>query len=406
MDGGAGPAPAGAGAGSSLAPPAAVPPAGPMDRLGRWWHRRLADPLSQGRLARLPLLRRFAAREGAEMFTLVSGFVQSQALAALIELRVLEALREGPVAEAALARRIGLAPDRAAVLFQCGAALRLLVRRRDGTVGLARRGAALLGVPGLTDMIAHHAVFYRDLADPVALLRGGGETALSRFWPYVFGAAAAEDPATARRYSDLMAQSQRLVAQDVLAAVPLRARRHLMDVGGGTGTFLAAACRAHPHLQATLVDLPAVLDGAGPVLDAAGVAGRVRLAPGSFRDDALPRGADAVSLVRVLYDHADGTVAELLARVHAALPSGGLLVIAEPMAGTPSRPDPAGDLYFALYTLAMGTGRARSAETVAALCREAGFVDLRLPRPARPFVTSVVTARKPGPARAESVIWN
>jgi len=280
------------------------------------------------------------------------------------------------------------------ILLQACAALRLLTRRRDGRFALARRGAALRGVPGLAEMIAHHRVFYRDLVDPVALLRGEADTELSRFWPYVFGAGAAADPATAQRYSDLMAATQGLVAQDTLAQGPLNRARHLLDVGGGTGAFVAAAARAHPTLNATLFDLPAVVAGAGARLDAAGVSDRVRVAAGSFRDDPLPEGADTVSLIRVLYDHADPTVMALLAKVFAVLPPGGQLVISEPMAGG-ARPEPAGDAYFAFYTLAMGTGKARSAACIADLCRAAGFDTIATPRPARPYVTSIVTARKP-----------
>ena len=378
------------------AAPDPAPPSGLLDRLARAWTARLADPGFQARVARVPVLRRMVAREGAEMFDLVAGFVRSQVLLALVELDVLEALRRGPVAEADLARHADLPPDRAAILFQAGAALGLLRRRRDGTVALARRGAALIGVPGLPAMIAHHRVLYRDLADPVALLRGQGATELAAFWPYVFGAGAATDPATARRYSDLMADSQMLVAQDTLATGALADTRHLLDVGGGTGAFVAACCTAHPHLRATLFDLPQVVAEAGPRLAAAGVSDRVTPRAGSFRDDPLPEGADTIALIRVLYDHGDATVAALLAKVFAALPPGGRLVISEPMAGTPDRPDAAGDVYFALYTLAMGTGRARSQARIAALCRAAGFTDLRTPRAARPYVTSVVTARRPG----------
>ena len=115
---------------------------------------------------------------------------------------------------------------------------------------------------------------------------------------------------------------------------------------------------------------------------------------GSFRDDPLPRGADTISLIRVLFDHDDATVADLLSRVRTALPPGGRLVIAEPMGreAAPSRP---ADAYYALYTLAMGTGRTRTAEAVAELCRGAGFVQVSAPRTARPFIASVVTARVP-----------
>jgi demethylspheroidene O-methyltransferase len=57
------------------------------------------------------------------------------------------------------------------------------------------------------------------------------------------------------------------------------------------------------------------------------------------------------------------------------------------------RPDRATDVYFAFYTLAMGTGRTRSAAEIARHLRDAGFVDIETPRPRRSFVTSVVTAR-------------
>jgi demethylspheroidene O-methyltransferase len=205
----------------------------------------------------------------------------------------------------------------------------------------------------------------------------------------VFGAGGAADPALAARYSALMADSQALVAEDTLRLCDLSGVRHLMDVGGGTGAFLAALGRAHPGVQRTLFDLPAVVAGAGARLGP-----EVAVIPGSFRDDPLPPGADAISLVRVLYDHADATVARLLAACHAALPPGGRLLLSEPMSGG-ARPDPATDVYFAVYTLAMGTGRTRSPARLAELLREAGFQTSGRAQSFRPYVTSVLEARVP-----------
>ncbi|MGQ0566208.1 MAG: methyltransferase [Gemmobacter sp.] len=335
--------------------------------------------------ARTPLLRRFVAREGAELFELIQGFVRSQALLALVDLDLFAALSQGPKTAAALAPATGLTPDRMAILLQAGAALGLLKRRGD-TYALSRRGAAFLGVPGLSGMVRHHAVLYRDLADPVAFLRGGTSPDLARFWPYVFGAAAAQDPAVAATYSTLMADSQTLVAEDTLRLVDLSGTRHLMDVGGGTGAFLRAVAEAYPAPQLTLFDLPAVLDNARPPP-------RIARVPGSFRDDPLPPGADTITLVRVLYDHADPTVRALLARVHAALPPGGQVIVSEPMGGG-ARPDPATDVYFAFYCMAMGTGRTRSAAQVAGLLQDAGFVGIRHRPGLRPYVTGVVTATR------------
>jgi len=280
------------------------------------------------------------------------------------------------------------------VLLQAGAALGLIKRKRGARFALARPGAALMGVPGLEALIRHHRAFYRDLEDPVALLRGPEQTELSEFWPYVFGARGDVAPDVARTYSDLMAQSQVLVAQDTLRAVNLKGVRRLLDVGGGTGAFLEAVGAAYRDLQMTLFDLPQVVPEANERFAAAGMADRVQITAGSFREDPLPAGADEISLVRVLYDHSDSTVQALLQHVYAALPAGGRLIISEPMGGG-ARPDMSGDVYFAFYTMAMQTGSARSAEEIKALCREAGFEGIQSPTPKRAYVTRVLTASKP-----------
>jgi demethylspheroidene O-methyltransferase len=354
-----------------------------------WLNRLVSSRDFQRWAARFPLTRRIVRREGEAMFDLVAGFCHSQILQALVAFDIPADLLAHSRSTATLAHRAQVPPDRMAVLLNGGAAIGLLAQRRDGTWTLTRRGAALATVPGLGDMIRHHAVLYRDLADPVAFFRGETTTELADFWPYVFGAGAAQDPDTAARYSRLMAESQVLVAEDTLAAIDLSSSRHLMDVGGGTGAFLSAVAVAAPHLVLTLFDLPAVAPQAQARFVAEGIAPRVTIAPGSFRDDPLPTGADTITLVRVLYDHADDTVRALLARVHAALPPGGRLIISEPMTGG-AQPERAGDAYFALYCMAMRTGRARSASEISALLTAAGFGRITAPRPARPFVTTVL----------------
>ncbi|WP_434612600.1 methyltransferase [Tabrizicola sp. M-4] len=366
----------------------------PGRRARQPWAVRLGlSPRFHAFCARVPGLKHMARAEGAALFDIVQGFVQSQALLALVELRVLHRLAEGPAALAALAGPAGVPMERMAILCKAGAGLGLMAERR-GIWRLTVRGAAFLAVPGLEAMVRHHPVLYRDLADPVAFFRGETQPELAGFWPYVFGAGGAADPELAARYSALMADSQGLVAADTLAAVDFRGIRHLMDVGGGTGAFLAAVGAAHPGLQMTLFDLPAVVPGAEARFTAAGMGGRVRIVPGSFRDDPLPAGADAISLVRVLYDHADSTVAGLLRAVWAALPDGGRILISEPMAGG-ARPDPATDVYFSIYTLAMQTGRTRSGAEIQRMLEEAGFADCQIRPGFRSFVTSVVTGVKP-----------
>jgi demethylspheroidene O-methyltransferase len=357
------------------------------------WINRLASSRGFQRwAARFPLTRGFVRAEGEAIFDLMAGFCHSQILLALVDLRILDLLGDGAMAQAGLARATGVPPERLLVLIGAGVSLGLL-KQRGQVVTLTRRAAALTGVPGLAGMIRHHRVLYRDLEDPAAFFRDGSDTELASFWPYVFGAGAADDPRTAATYSQLMADSQVLVAEDTLDAVSLRGVTRLMDVGGGTGAFLSAVGARWPAVAMTLFDLPAVAPSARIRFEQTGLSARVDIVPGSFRDDSLPTGADAISLVRVLYDHQDATVAALLAAVHRALPPRGRLIISEPMTGG-DRPQRAGDAYFALYCMAMRTGQARSAAQISALLARAGFSAIRIHPSRRPFVTTVIQAVK------------
>ena len=362
---------------------------------GSSWLVRLAGSTRVHRvMARLPGLKYLVRAEGRALFDIVAGFVNSQALLALVQLDVLHLLQDGPLSAANLAPKCQLTPDKMQLLLQSAASLGLLKRHRDGRFALSVRGAAFLTVPGLEAMVRHHPVLYRDLADPVAFLRGEISPELARFWPYVFGAGGATDPAVTALYSGLMADSQGLVAEDTLQLVDLSGVRNLLDVGGGTGAFLTAVAQKYPSLNIGLFDLPAVVEGVGNLMTRAGVTNPLTIYPGSFRDDPLPTGSDAISLIRVLYDHADATVTKLLQAVFVALPPGGLLIVSEPMSGG-AKPDRATDSYFAFYTAAMQTGRTRSGAEIAGLMAGAGFTDIAVIKGFRPFVTSVVTARRP-----------
>lgn len=342
---------------------------------------------------RVPGLKRIARAEGAALFDIAAGFVNSQVLMALIDLRIPHILEQEALFPKQVADLCAAPPERMQVLLQAGAGLGLLRRYRNGQYGLAVRGASLLGVPGLEAIVKHHRVLYADLVDPAEFIRGGQNTELARFWPYVFGAAGATDPTVAATYSNLMAESQILVAEDTLRRIDLTKTNRLLDVGGGSGAFLKAVGVAYPKLKLSLFDLPAVLDDARQRLFESGLSGRVSLHSGSFQDDTLPKGADAISLIRVLYDHSDSTIRHLLSAVYAALPPDGQLIISEPMSGG-DKPERSTDVYFAIYTLAMQTGRTRSPEEIGRLLASAGFSNIRNQKVFRPFVTSVIVATR------------
>ena len=241
----------------------------------------------------------------------------------------------------------------------------------------------------------HHALYYADLTDTLALLRGdNAPTQMSGYWPY----ANTDSPNdtnrdTAATYSALMTSTQTLIADEVLAAYRFDEHQSLLDVGGGEGEFLAKVGARYPALQLKLFDLAAVTVRASSRMIAANNASRFAAMAGDFFNDPLPHGADIVSLVRVLHDHDDARIVRLLKSVHAALPVGGTLLIAEPMAQT-SGAEPVGDAYFGLYFLAMGRGKARSFRQIKALLEQAGFSGVQQRATRLPLQTGVVVARK------------
>ncbi|NVO16888.1 MAG: methyltransferase [Rhodoplanes sp.] len=367
----------------------------------RWFalrNRLLASPRFQRLAAAFPLTRPIARHHTRTLFDLCAGFVYSQVLLACVRLKVFDLLADGPQAVAALAGRTGLSDDAMRRLLGAAATLRLVEARPGDRFGLGMLGAALRGNGGLPDMIEHHALLYADLADPVALLTGQHrDTALARFWAYAGnpqpGALAADQVAS---YSRLMAATQAFIADEVLAAAPLSGRRCLLDVGGGEGAFLAAVGARHRRLNLMLFDLPAVAARARARLADAGLADRAAVHGGDFRTDALPPGADTVSLVRVLHDHDDATVLTILRAARRALPPGGLVMVAEPMSGTPGA-EPAGEAYFGFYLLAMGRGRPRTPGALYTLLEAAGFARPRLVRTRNPLLLQMVIANAQDP---------
>ncbi len=357
------------------------------DRWVAWRNRLLASPRFQRWAARFPLTRFIARRRATALFDLCAGFVYSQVLFAAVELRLFEAVADGPLSLAELATSLNLPESGAARLCDAAVSLDLLERRPNGDYGLGKHGASFLGNPGVARMVHHHALFYRDLRDPVALLRGRPDTELSRFWTYSGG----DGDADVGPYSELMAGSLSLIAEDILEAYPHDGHRCLLDVGGGEGVFLEAAARRSPDLSLVLFDLPPVAERARARLEKAGLAGRARVVGGDVFEDALPSGADLVTLVRVIHDHDDREALRILRAARAALVPGGTLLVAEPMSGTRGA-EPMGDAYFGFYLLAMGQGRPRTAAELEALLRAAGFTRVQSRPTRRPMLTRLIVA--------------
>lgn len=324
---------------------------------------------------RFPLTRPIARHQARELFDLVAGFVYSQILYACVRLNVFDVLAHGPLSTADLAEKLNLSPDATERLMAAARSLKLIENRKDKW-GLGILGGVMVGNRAISALVMHHAALYADLRDPVALLRGETDPALAAYWPYadertdIHATQISAD--RFKEYSELMSASQPLVAGEILDSYDFSSHRLLLDMGGGAGTFISHAAKRCPHLKFIAFDLPAVAQIAQKNFLTQGIADRAQAVGGSFFDGDPPRGADIVTLIRVLYDHDDHRALRILKAARRALSGGGTLLIAEPMSATTGAL-PMGDAYFGFYLLAMGKGRSRSAERLSELLIEAGF---------------------------------
>jgi hypothetical protein len=136
-----------------------------------------------------------------------------------------------------------------------------------------------------------------------------------------------------------MVDLTRLVTPEVLCAYDFSRIPHLMDVGGGTGGFVAAALKQHRHLRATVFDLKRCEDAALRHLREAGVSDRATFVAGDFFEG-VPPSEGTILLKSVIHDWDDARSALILRNCRAALPRDGTLLLAERlMPETPTTSD-------------------------------------------------------------------
>lgn len=368
------------------------------DAIDRFWDRCLTSERFYRWSLGNPLTRWVTRRRSRQVFDLMAGFVYSQILLSCVRLQIFRRVRHEAQSLTSLAEQTRMPEAALQRLLQSAVALRLLSLRGDQRYGLGPLGAPVAAFEGIDAMIEHHATLYQDLSDPLALLRDAlPQARMEGYWPYVesdqTAAAQSSDPGIFSRYSALMATSQRFVVDEILAAYRFDGHRCVLDVGGGQGNFVMKLARHAPQLPLHLFDLPPVAELAGQHIAQQGLSERIRTHGGSFLRDELPAVADLITLIRIAHDHPDPDVLTLLRAIHRALPPGGTLLLAEPMAHEgPSVPQ--GDAYFHFYLLAMGSGRLRTPHELSLLMRQAGF-DLIEQLPTQiPLHTQILIGRK------------
>ncbi|HNQ23779.1 MAG TPA: methyltransferase [Phycisphaerae bacterium] len=293
-------------------------------------------------------------------------------LAAAADLELFTGWAQEPLTAEQLARRRQCNLRSMGMLLDALAALGLLHKQDDRYLP-APTVAELLqpDAPGtVLPMLQHQANCLRRWAQLACVVQSGEPAPPA---PSIRGAAA--DQAA---FIGAMHTICGPVAAGLLAELPVPPFRHLLDVGGASGTWTIAFLRAFPEATATLFDLPEVIPLAERRLSAAGLTARVTLVGGDFTLHPLPTGADLAWLSAIVHQQSRAENQVLFRQIHTALRPGGHLLLRDVVMDD-ARTAP---LVGALFALNMLAGTPRGGTFTFAELRTdleaAGFVEATL----------------------------
>jgi SAM-dependent methyltransferase len=306
------------------------------------------------------------------------GLVDTKAIYTAVVLGVPEALAGGPLSATDAAARVGADADALARLLRYLVSRGVFRQRRDGR----------FANNAVTDVLrADHPYSWRDwtlfmgspwntriwdeLPQRVRTGAGATEAALgSDFFTFLASDAGADAGAGAV-FNGAMAAGARVQGALFAEHALLQGVTSVCDVGGGTGSALAAVLRQWPAMSGAVLDLASLRADAQEQFAAAGVADRASFRGGDFFAS-VPSGFDLYTLFAVVHDWGDDDVVRILSCVRAALSPGARVMVVERSMPAGSGEDfvKAADLLMLAYT---SGGRERSAAEYEALFARAGF---------------------------------
>lgn len=267
----------------------------------------------------------------AAMMEMIVGAWRAQGIAVAAELKVADALADGPLTADELARRVGADSDALARLMRALIGDGIFTRRDDGRFALNPLGETLrsnapMSMAAMARLVGapEHREHWSELLDAVRT----GEPVPPKLrgmsgWEYM-----AQKPALAAVFNEAMTSVSEFAVDPVVAAYDFTPHRTIVDVGGGHGRMIAAILASTPTARGVLYDLPHVVEGAPELLQRYGVASRVRVEGGSFFDG-VPEGGDAYVLKNVIHDWADPEAVAILGNVRKSARAGSTLLLVE-----------------------------------------------------------------------------
>lgn len=261
----------------------------------------------------------------------ILGAWTAQGIAVAAELKVADALADGPLPIAELARRVDADPDALARLLRALIGEGIFVQRRDGRYALNAQASALrsdapVSVAGMARWVGlpEHREHWSHLVDAIRT----GQAVIPRLRGTSAFEYLAEHPEIAAIFNDAMTSISESAVGPVVAAYDFTSHATVVDIGGGHGRLLSAILGSSPSSRGVLYDLPEVVEGAPELLRKYGVAERVDIIAGSFFE-AVPSGGDVYISKNVIHDWPDAESITILSNIRKAAAPGSTLLLAE-----------------------------------------------------------------------------
>lgn len=182
-------------------------------------------------------------------------------------------------------------------------------------------------------------------------------------------------------------------ADDVISKLDQLQFKHLLDIGGASGTWTIAFLKAFPNAHATLFDLPDVIPLAQRRIGEAGLSNKVTLAAGDFYTDELPEGADLAWLSAISHQNSRNQNRELFSKVYKALTDNATLVIRDIVMDTSHTSPQSGALFAVNMLVSTEQGGTYSFEEYSKDLHKAGFTNSKLVYRDR-HMNSLIRAKK------------
>ena len=316
------------------------------------------------------------AQAQAAVQQMTNGYWTTQIIYAAAKLGIADLLEDGPQGIDALAQATNSHAPSLYRLMRALAGLGVFVENENGAYETTTLGRCLAsGSPGAlrARAILNGEDWYRGWGGLLHSVRTG-ETAFDHLAGMPFFEHLAANPETAAVFNEAMASATEGAARAVVAAYDFSRVGTIVDVGGGTGAFLAVLLKASPQARGILFDRPNVIAAAGVLLTSAGVADRCDAVAGDFFA-AVPGGGDLYILSWIIHDWDDDRSVAILKNCRRAMADDARLLIIEQV--VPPGNQPSLSKLYDLHMLALSGGRERREDEYRALLAEA---DLDLAR--------------------------